>query len=78
LRCEERKRGWGERQTKDPIEISCVPEAIEETEVYEDWRDEDDRPGDGDGCIMCTQSVWERDNHCRGASAMWACRPLVF
>ena len=68
----------GERQTKDPIEIGGVPETIEETEVYEDWRNEDDRPGDGYGCITCTQSVWERDNHCRGASAMWACCHPVF
>lgn len=54
-------RGGG--QTKDPIEMSAVPESIEEAEVDEDGRDEDDRPCDGDGCITGVKRVREWDNH---------------
>jgi hypothetical protein len=61
-----RLRGEGrriERRTENPIKLCAVPEAVKEAEIDEDWRDEDDSPGDGDGGVAGMQSVRDRDDH---------------
>ena len=62
------------RRTKDPIKFRAVPEAVEETEIYEDWWDSYDGPGDGDGGVAGAEGVGEWDYHL-GHRTRWLLSP---
>ncbi len=51
------------RRTQNAIKFGAVPEPIEEAQVDEDWRNEDDSPCYCDGTVVCVEAVWELDYH---------------
>ncbi len=57
--------------------MRAVPEAVEESEIYEDWRDEDDGPRDGDGGVPGVKCVREWDDHCGVWSILGGSWPLM-
>jgi hypothetical protein len=49
--------------TKDSIKLRAIPEAVEETKIYEDWWDGYDGPSYGYGSVSRVEGVGERDYH---------------